>query len=120
MPSLIRAIGLLVCIIFVTSLVANQADAQVLRATTRTLGVFPGSGYHVKTPLTETRYYNPYSEHNTPRYVSPSDSSVMGLAPSGYWGSYGVEFGSYPGHSVVSDRVVSPRVFRWNAWSRGY
>ncbi len=112
MLALVRAFGLMATIIFLSSLVANQADAQILRGTVRGLGVLPGSGYHVNQPLTDSSYYHPYSSANSSLYTTPASTGVFGVADAGYWQNYGVEFGSYPGHTA--------RPLRWNSWSRGW
>jgi len=101
MSALIRAFGLMVSIIFFSSLVANHADAQILRGAARLAGVLPGDGYHVCQPLTDSRYYHPYSATNNLLLTSPGNSSrVMGVAGPNTFRNGGVEFGSFPGHAT--------------------
>jgi hypothetical protein len=101
MSALIRAFGLMVSIIFCSSLVANQADAQLFRAAARVAGVFPGDGYHVCQPLIDSSYYHPYSAANSALLTTPSAGGrVMGLTGSQAFGTYGTDFGSFPGHTA--------------------
>jgi len=120
MSALFRAIGLLVALVFVTSLLANQVEAQVLRGLARTGGYLPGSGYHVLDPLTDSSYYQPYSETNSLLYTTPtSGSRVAGIVSPGASFNHGVEFGSYPGNLHGIQRTSTPTRFRWNSPHRG-
>lgn len=48
----------------------------------RWLGVGPGHGYHWKNPGPDSRYYNPWSEHNS-RLVAPGwDGNPQGFLPA--------------------------------------
>ncbi|MBL8854227.1 MAG: hypothetical protein JNK57_09675 [Planctomycetaceae bacterium] len=120
MSVIIRALGLLVFIIFLSSLVANSASAQIARSTFRTIGVFPGSGYHVKEPLTDSSYYHPYSAVNSELMTTPASSMVHGIVSPGYSNAYNLDFGSYPGNIHAVNRSSTPRWFRWNSPTRGW
>lgn len=120
MSVIVRALGLLVAIIFLSSLVANTTEAQVVKSTFRTIGVLPGSGYHVKESLTDSSYYSPYSAANSVTLTGVSGSSVYGMVSPGYSNSHNLEFGSYPGNVNAVDRSSTPRWFRWNSPTRGW
>lgn len=120
MLTVLRALGLMVAIIFLSSLVANTADAQIARGTFRNFGVFPGSGYHVKDPLIDSSYYHPYSAANSQTLTGGMGSSVYGVVSPGYSNSYDMEFGSYPGNINAVNRSSTPRWFGWNSPARGW
>lgn len=120
MSVVVRAFGLLVAIIFLTTLVANTAEAQVARTTFRAIGVFPGSGYHVKEPLTDSSYYQPYSAVNSETMTAPSRAMVHGIIAPGHSNAYNLDFGSYPGNLNAVNRSNTPRWFRWNSPTRGW
>ncbi|MDP1562843.1 MAG: hypothetical protein Q8M16_15810 [Pirellulaceae bacterium] len=120
MSVVVRAFGLLVAIIFLTTLVANTAEAQLARTTFRQIGVFPGSGYHMKQPLTDSSYYHPYSAVNSETMTAPSGSMVHGIIAPGYSNAYNLDYGSYPGSINAINRSSTPRWFRWNSPTRDW
>jgi hypothetical protein len=120
MSAIVRAFGLLVSIIFLSSLVANSAQAQIARGAVRTMGILPGSGYHVKESLTDSSYYQPYSEVNSQLLTSPEVPRIHGLATPGTWNAHNLEVGTYPGNLHSVSRASTPRWFRWNSPTRGW
>lgn len=72
MAAMIRTFGLLTLLVFLTSLLANTAEAQMGRNLSRRLGILGGDGYHSATPLTRPSYYNPYSPLNSSYYTLPT------------------------------------------------
>jgi hypothetical protein len=120
MSVIVRAFGLLVSLIFLSSLVANNTDAQIAKTTARTIGVLPGSGYHVQQSLTDSSYYNPYSATNSRTLTTPVSSLVHGVVSPGYSSANSLDFGSYPGTVGAVNRSSTPRWFRWNSPARGW
>lgn len=124
MSAIFRSFALLMALVCVGSLLANSAEAQVGRALSRHLGVGYGNGYHTKTPLTDSSYYNPYSNLNSNYYGAhagvwnQSYSSGFGSYSSfgaAQFGAYGASY--YPGARVPNNYLDRP-LPKWHGTTR--
>lgn len=123
MACLVRTFLFMFMLIFVGSLFANGADAQVARAIARNVGVFSSDGYHSQSPLVDSDYYNPWSATNH-TYISP-EANASRLSEINHYpshGLYGDALGSYPGRGAYSGnfRNISLRpLSKWHGSVRG-
>ncbi len=122
MPVLIRTFLFLFALIFIGSMCANSADAQLVRGFNRHFGIYSGAGYHSRTPMTDSSYYNSYSPAN-----STYHSGVSGLNNYSSNGLYDDSSSSHPGTgayggSTSRTRNVSAPLFpvsKWHSRFRG-